>query len=63
MTSLYEMERAIADASATISNADTLATRMAGMIRRRLRHVPSYILKDLKKELRDFNIHTGQWKS
>lgn len=48
-----ELNRAIDD------QANTLADLLAG----RLRKVTQYRLAKLKRELRDFNIHTGEWKS
>jgi hypothetical protein len=57
-----DMHAAVQQAKATMSLADGFAHRMAAMLIGRLQHVPSWVLKDLKRELRDFNIHTGEWK-
>lgn len=61
---LADMENAVDDARRTLAMADKAAGRMASMLRHRLRtsNIPSYILKDLKKELANFNMHTGEWK-
>lgn len=47
-----ELDRAVA------SQAGAMATLLVG----KLRHCPNYIVEQLKKELREFNIHTGEWK-
>ncbi len=58
-----EMRRAVSEAQATLRAADNIADSMARLLVGRLRHVSStYILVKLKKELRDFNAHTGRWK-
>ena len=38
------------------------AATMARLLQGNLRHVPSHVLTNLKRELRDFNMHTGSWK-
>lgn len=53
---------AIVDASRTIAAADRIATDMASLITGRLRMCDTWVLADLKRELRDFNIQTQQWK-
>ena len=40
------------------NQADSLAYLLTG----NLRHANTYNLTRLKKELRDFNMHTGEWK-
>ena len=62
MNKFDEMKQAVAEADHTMRAADSVAGDIASMLRGRLRHVPAYFLKDLKRELRDFNMHTGQWK-
>lgn len=57
-----EMRAAVSAAKALQKACDNVAGDMAGLLRGRLRHVAGYILKDLKRELRDFNIHTQRWK-
>lgn len=56
-----DMRAAVEEAKMTFRAADDAARSMALILRGRLKHVPSYILKDLKRELRDFNITTGKW--
>lgn len=61
---LADMENAVEDARRTLAQADRAAARMASMLRGRLRtsNIPGYVLKELKKELASFNMHTGEWK-
>lgn len=56
------MRAAVAEARATMNAADKMATQIAPLLRGRLRQCASWDLKALKRELRDFNIHTGTWK-
>ncbi len=56
------MRAAIDEATRVQRAADEQAHAMARMLRGRLRHVGAGILSELKRELRDFNIHTGEWK-
>ena len=56
------MRAAVAQARQVQQWADEHAHAMAVILRGRLRHVSSGVLSDLKRELRDFNIHTGEWK-
>ena len=58
-----ELNRAENEARAVIRAVDSACNGMAGLLTGRLRSVPSWRLKELKKELRDFNMHTGVWKS
>lgn len=62
MNKFDEMSAALTEAETTIRAADNVANRMAYMLRGRLRRVGVGPLKDLKKELRGFNAHTGTWK-
>jgi hypothetical protein len=57
-----EMIGAIEDAEITLRSADNVAKRLARVLPGRLRHCDAYTLKRLKRELRDFNITTGEWK-
>lgn len=59
-----EMTEAVRDAKSTINRADNFVCNMADMIVGRLRtaNISGYVLKKLKRELRDYNIHTGTWK-
>ena len=47
-----------------IDQADELIRCVANLLRGRLRssNVNSTALRDLKRELRNFNMHTGTWK-
>ena len=60
--SLRDMQQEITEARTTLEHADQLAPQLAKLLQGRLRHVHSWTLKALKRELRDFNIHTGKWK-
>jgi len=44
--------------------ADKFTAKMAKMIVGRLSssNVPDWVLRDLKKELQDYNMHTSSWK-
>jgi len=59
-----EMEQAVGDAENTLRRMNRHIDAMAHMITGRLKsaEVSSYVLSQLKKELRHFNIHTKQWK-
>lgn len=57
------MRAAMDEARQVQAAADSQANKMANMLRGRLRKVGSYNLAALKRELRDFNMHTGEWKS
>ena len=59
---IYEMRRQISAARNTLENADQVAGSIAILLPGRLRHCSSTVLEKLKKELKDYNIHTGQWK-
>lgn len=53
------------DAVQTLNASDRLVRELVQAMRHRLQaaNIPSYVLADLKKELRGFNAHTGRWKS
>jgi len=58
-----EMSDAVEDAQRTMNLVDSMADRFARMLIGRLRKVNScWVLAELKRELKDYNIHTGQWK-
>lgn len=61
---LSEMQSAIREAEETLQNADKIRRQVANLIRGHLRSsgVTTYVLAELKAELRDFNMHTGKWK-
>lgn len=41
---------------------DQQANTLADLLEGRLQHVSTCRLTKLKRELRDFNMHTGRWK-
>ena len=50
-------------ANLTLQTAKGFADRFAAiLIEIGLRHVSSYHLARMKKQLKDFNSHTGKWK-
>jgi hypothetical protein len=57
-----EIRQALSEAADIQRAADRNAGAMAQMLRGRLRHVDQWTLADLKRELRDFNMVTGEWK-
>lgn len=58
-----DMRRAVQEAEQTMRAADNVAGHMANILRGRLRQVSSgYVLADLKRELRDFDMTTKEWK-
>ena len=59
-----EFSEAVRQAKATISTADTFIQKMAGMVKGKLQssRVYSSTLDELKRELRDYDIRTGQWR-
>ena len=60
-----EMQTAIVEARYAIRTSDQLIGTMASLIAGRLRKsiVTHSVLVSLKKELRDFNMTTGEWKN
>ena len=60
---LHEMRRDINRARMVLNNADSLVNEMAGLIEGKLKHVSPYTLAKIKKELQNFNAHTGRWKT
>lgn len=62
MNKFDEMRTAVNEAKVMICAADNVAHDMAALLRGRLTRVGSYVLADLKKELRNFNMHTRRWK-
>ena len=58
-----EMRLAMNEAQARVRAADNVAGEMARLLRGRLKFCPRHLLADLKRELRDFNIHTKEWKA
>lgn len=62
MSAYDQMREAVMQAQATMRAADNVADDMARILRGRLRKVSTWHLKRLKKELSQFNAHTGTWK-
>ncbi len=56
------LRQAVAEARQMNSAVDRQADSLAELLDGRLRHVSGYRLEKLKRQLRDFNIHTGRWK-
>lgn len=58
-----QMNQMVDEAQSTMDAADRVVWKLAKILIGRLRHVPSgWVLRQLKKELADYNMHTGQWK-
>lgn len=59
-----EMSRAVEEANSTIRKADMHVNKMAHICAGRLRAagVGHTALCALKRELADYNMHTGEWK-
>lgn len=63
-----EMQRAVYDAERTIRKANNQSLRLAQMLKGKLRlvsqeHNGDEALRDLKRELSQFNASTGKWKN
>lgn len=63
MNAFDQMKQAVYEAELTMRAADRSANDMASILRGRLHHVSGSTLAALKRELRDFNIQTYEWKS
>lgn len=59
---IWDMERAVADAKEIINNANRVYRDMGVILQGNLHHLNSWTLAKLKRELKDFNSHTRQWK-
>jgi hypothetical protein len=57
--------KAIDYARSTVSQGDRVLRELARLLAGRLRvaNVPTWVLKELKAELQDFNRHTGTWRT
>lgn len=53
--------RAVSEAKATLRAADNISSDMANLLVGRLRLCRGFGLAKLKKELAQFNAHTGRW--
>ncbi len=62
--SIQEVRQAVAKASNEIYRADQCIKDMAELCAGKLESagVSGYTLKKLKRELANYNIHTGRWK-
>ncbi len=63
MSFYWEINQEINRARNILEEADQAAEAMAKLLKGRLRHCSSWDLRVLKRELRGFNITTGEWKS
>ncbi len=59
-----EMNHAVNEARAIIDRADLFVAQMARLIAGKLKSgdVSAWTLTELKKELRDFDMRSGDWK-
>lgn len=57
-----EMRAALREAEYTLDAARSVAAQMASMLTGKLRNCEPGTLARLKRELRNFNIHTGTWR-
>jgi hypothetical protein len=57
-----EMRKAVREARAVERAVADQASVLVELLQGHLRDVPGYRLSDLKRELRNFNMHTGRWK-
>jgi hypothetical protein len=62
MNKFDEMRQAMREAEQTLDAARSVASQMASMLVGKLRQCSESDLARLKRELRDFNIHTGRWR-
>lgn len=57
-----EMRLAVSKAKDQLRAEDDTANSMGILLVGRLKHVNQYTLKNLKRELRDFDMTKGEWK-
>ena len=59
-----EMQSVLQQAEHTIRVVESQTTMMVEIATRgeRLRLLPAYVLRDLKRKLKNFNSNTGEWK-
>lgn len=63
MTNLDSMILAVSEAESTLRSADLVAEKLARLLIGRLRRVPSaWVLRELKRELGQYNVRTSKWK-
>jgi len=60
---IQELAQALNEAEQTFQAADTAASRIARLLKGRMRRIESNsLLSAIKRELKDYNIQTGRWK-
>lgn len=57
-----QIHEAIEQAKIVNRTCDRQAEKLAQLLDGRLRHVTSWTLKSLKKQLENYNMRTGKWK-
>ena len=59
-----EMESVLQQAEQTIRVVELQTSKMATIITRgeRMRMIPTHVLRDMKRKLKNFNSNTGEWK-
>ncbi len=57
-----EFRDAVKEAEYTLNAADAVAEKMAKLMVGRLHKADVWVLRKLKRELRGFDMVTGQWK-
>ena len=57
-----DMREAVSQSRATLSAADSVAHSMGRLLMGRLKHVDSWTLVELKRELTKFDAHKREWK-
>jgi hypothetical protein len=62
MNQFDAMRAAVAEARTTMQAADSVASEMARLVVGRLRRAGTNTLRDLKRELQDFDATRGVWK-
>ncbi len=62
MNAFDQMCEALDEAQELVRQADKASERMARILKGRLRHVPSYILVEMKRELQQFDGSKKIWK-
>lgn len=62
MNKFDEMQEAVREARLTLRAADDVAAAMANLLVGRLHFAGPDTLRKLKKELREFDMVTGEWK-
>ncbi len=64
MSNVFDLVRqAVSEAQAAKDAVEQNSYKMARLLRGNLRHCSCTDLNALKKELRAYNIHTGEWKN